>query len=74
MDKFKIYRIDILFMIIVLTIVVTTTITYSRLYDILWKTKVINSKVDTILKHNELILMRSDGHIKQGVTSPQGQN
>ena len=45
-----------------------------KLRDIMWKTRVIHSKIDTIRMMNEIILLENDGYSKQRVTSTPRQN
>ena len=54
--KIKIYRIDIATAIIVLTIVVTSIIMYSKLYEILLETRVLKGSMRVLQKQNELTL------------------
>ena len=52
--KINIYRIDIATAIIVLTIVVTSIIMYSKLYEILLETRVLKGSMRVLQKQNEL--------------------
>ncbi len=62
------------FGLVVLTILISTSIMVLKLRDIMWKTRVIHSKIDTIRMMNEIILLENDGYSKQRVTSTPRQN
>lgn len=67
-------RYHLYFGIIVLTILVSTSIMVLKLRDIMWQTRVIHSKIDTISMMNEIILLENDGHPKQRFTKTSRQN
>ena len=67
-------RYHLYFGIIVLTILVSTSIMVLKLRDIMWQTRVIHSKIDTISMMNEIILLENDGYPKQRVTKTSRQN
>ena len=67
-------RYHLYFGIIVLTILVSTSIMVLKLKDLMWQTRVIHSKIDTISMMNEIILLENDGYPKQRVTSTSRQN